>query len=124
MEFFFKLLVLFFYGVVWAQNVEIVSHYPETAYITERLLPFSVVNGGADQEVRIQTVHLIKGESCRSIVDPFYGKIFHIYCETPTQVKVEVSIVNAHQGTSKISMDEFHIRAKNEQQAFERGDGG
>lgn len=125
MKSFFKLLFLFlfFHRSVWAQNVQIVSHYPETAYITERLLPFSVIGEGDGQEVRIQSIHLTGG-GCRFMIDPFYGKIFHIYCKTPTRVQVEVSVVSSGQGTSKISTGELHIRGKDEQQPPENGGGG
>ena len=123
---FFRLLslFLFFHGIAQAQNIQVVSHYPVTAYITERLLPFSIVPEEAGQEIRIQSVHLIKGESCRSIIDPFYIKIFHVYCEKPTQVQVEI-MVNTRQGTPKISVDEFQVRGKNESESSSEypGDG-
>ena len=121
---FFKFLFLFFHGIAWGQDFYVVSHYPETAYITERLLPFSIV-GGEVEKIQIQSVHLIKGDSCNFMIDPFYRKIFHIYCVKPTRVQVDVSILGGNQEVSKISMDEFQIRGKDEQAASsEKRNGG
>ena len=87
----FKILisVFVFHRVVHARNnIQVVPHYPSTAYITERLLPFSIVGEKADEKIRVQSIDLIKGQSCHTMIDPFYEKIFHVYCLKPAGVRV------------------------------------
>ena len=120
----FLSLFLFFHRVVHARNnIQVVPHYPSTAYITERLLPFSIVGEKADEKIRVQSIDLIKGQSCHTMIDPFYEKIFHVYCLKPAGVRVDITSVNANQETFKTSLDEFYVRGKNEPASFTHSNG-
>ena len=108
----FTVLVSLFFGFrVQAQQLEVVSHYPSSAYITKRLIPFSVVG---DEQARIQSTRLTQGDSCSSILDPHYPTTFHIYCERPTRVRVELQVIRASQQTFETSVGTFEVREQSE----------
>ena len=108
----FALFVSLFFGFrVQAQQVEVVSHYPSSAYVTKRLIPFSLVG---DEEAHIQSTHLTQGDSCSSILDPHYPKTFHVYCERPTRVRVELLVIKASQETFETSVGTFEVREQSE----------
>lgn len=69
-------------------TVNIVSHYPDTAFITNRLLPFSVQANG---DIDIQSVKIGQGgDGCIVFMDRYYKNTFHFYCDQVTQANAEV----------------------------------
>lgn len=72
-----------------AQSMGVVSHYPASAYVVERLLPFAVEG---EQVSKILSVEVTNAPSCSAIHDPYYSKIFHVYCRKPEVFNVSVRV--------------------------------
>ena len=73
---------------VQAQTVTFIPHYPETAFITNRLIPVTV---NADGDVEIKSVKLSQGsDGCIAFMDRYYKNIFHFYCDGITQAVADV----------------------------------
>jgi len=73
-------------------SVDVVSHYPASAYVTHRLLPFTLSN---TTDFKIVSVDLSNGPSCLSFIDPFYSDIFHLYCSSAELVDVSVRLTDS-----------------------------
>lgn len=69
-------------------TTSIVSHYPESAYTTQRLLPFAVLSEEAGVEVT--SARVTRGEGCQALIDPFHPQNFHLHCREPGVVVAEV----------------------------------
>ena len=70
-----------------AQLVNVVSHYPVSAYVVNRLLPFTVTGEG---DVEIISATLTQGDGCKVFIDKFYSDIFHFYCTEETAAVAEI----------------------------------
>ena len=77
--------------LIHAQSITVTSHYPASAYVVNRLLPF-VLNG--DDEAVVTRVDTDTGH-CLSLIDPFYPNTFHIYCKKPVVVDLRVQVRNS-----------------------------
>jgi hypothetical protein len=75
------------FGSFVPEEFSIISHYPETAFISQRLLPFSIQGNG---EVQISSVRVTRGESCRGFADPFHNRVLHLFCRRPDLMVAEV----------------------------------
>lgn len=80
-------LGVFLNTTAWAQSFELVPHYPSSAFVVNRLLPFFIQS---DLELTILEIQLKNHESCSSRIDPFLEKTFHIYCQVPQDVGFDV----------------------------------
>ena len=81
----------------WSQSLEIVSHYPTTAYMINRMLPFTITGDGT---VSVLSVDM-DDESCTGMPDRFHSQIFHIYCREPGIVTAQ--IIYMFNSTEKLS---------------------
>ena len=90
-----------------SQEVTLVPHYPKTAYVVERLIPFSAI--GADVNF-VESVKVENGESCKALVDPFYRENFHLYCQKPEQVNLLVNILTSKGLKAVYRIEEIVIR--------------
>ena len=70
------------------QNMSVVSHYPESAFVSNRLLPFTITGG--EGEIRITSARVTRGESCVAMADPFHSRVFHLHCRNPELLIAEV----------------------------------
>ena len=77
-----------------AQEVQIASHYPGTGFVTGRLLPFTVLPSA---EVKIEGVAIKAGEICSTLADPYYPAVFHVYCQRPGEVTLQVLFTRSGQ---------------------------
>ena len=74
-------LFLFYSSIGRTQaTLTVTAHYPESAYVVERLLPFSVVGV---ENISITSVEVEGVNSCVAFEDPFHTEVFHIYCREP-----------------------------------------
>ena len=103
---FLLLLILFFTSPAWSQTPSVVSHYPESAYVVGRLLPFSIEAFG---KVKILGVNLENGKACASQVDLFHQNTFHIYCRDAARVQVSVHVVDEFGEINILSLGELSI---------------
>ena len=79
MKFFIIFNLIFFTLVAGAQQqAQIRSHYPQTAFVAGRLLPFQLIQA---TRVKVTEVQTEGGPSCVGFGDPFYSDQFHLYCE-------------------------------------------
>lgn len=86
---------------LYAETILIQSHYPNSAYITQRLLPFSLsTNSG----LKIENIRLFGTEDCQSLTDPFYPTIFHIYCFQPATMSVTAECRDANNQPVSLSL--------------------
>ncbi len=69
------------------ENISIVSHYPESAFVRNRLLPFTIAGG---EDIRITSARVTRGESCVAMADPFHNRVFHLHCRNPELLVAEV----------------------------------
>ena len=72
-----------------AQSLSVRSHYPASAFVTQRFIPFSVQGSGMD---KILSVKVESGSSCSAMLDPYYKETFHIYCENPERFDLQVIV--------------------------------
>jgi hypothetical protein len=87
--FFIGLFFCFFGIPSLAQTLEVSSHYPASAYVVQRLLPFAVTN---DPEVRVTRVSFGRNPACSTVLDPFYPNTFHLYCYEPGIVDLRIEV--------------------------------
>ena len=86
------ILLIFLYGLKsHAQNLEVKSFYPATALVAKRMLPFEV---SGTEGIKVTKISLEGGNTCQSLVDPFYSHIFHIYCTSPEIIDVAVTVTH------------------------------
>ncbi len=88
-----------------AQTLSLVSHFPESAYVANRLLPFSVresnsssffsFESAANGGVAVGKVDIINGQSCSAAIDPYYPDTFHLFCRVAEVVDVFVHVQTA-----------------------------
>lgn len=69
------------------ENISVVSHYPESAFVRNRLLPFTIAGG---EDIRITSARITRGESCVAMADPFHNRVFHLHCRNPELLIAEV----------------------------------
>lgn len=92
----------------WAQSLEIVSHYPASAYVVDRLLPF-VVQGGDDSDVRVLHVQVLHGQTCEAVIDPFYSNTFHLQCRQPAVVEARVIVQDNFRGQVDLELENLSV---------------
>ena len=76
-----------------AQSTEIQSHYPESAFIINRMIPFQVLNRSEGEDganVTLSSVGIEGDGECSSAVDSHYPDVFHVICRTPGSYNVIV----------------------------------
>lgn len=91
---------------VKAQSLSIVSHYPSSAFVVDRLLPFTVM--GPDNLV-IESIQITGGEGCQSLVDPFHSKVFHIYCKQASVVSGVVTVLDPVNGKRHLPLSLVNV---------------
>lgn len=72
-----------------SENLQVESFYPISAFVANRLIPFTVSGG---EGVKVTRVELQDADSCKSLIDPFYPHIFHIFCASPGLIDVAVTV--------------------------------
>ena len=97
-------------AAVVAQSVGVVSYYPTSAYVTERLLPFTIGDG---EGVQVRSVSVTRGESCLGIVDPYHGNVFHLYCRQPDVLSAQVIFADSSGRNLSIDIDGLVINGDN-----------
>jgi hypothetical protein len=107
-----------FYFTAQAQSLEVVSHYPESAYVINRLLPF-VVRG--DDDLRVQAVGISNGPTCESLIDPFYPNTFHIFCRTVAVVDLSIRVSGS---AGEESLQVFNVSVALQRAPRDEMDGG
>lgn len=105
-------LVLFFFFCnlvvvsLSAQTLSVVSHYPASAFISQRLLPFEI---SGDSKAYLRSVRLTHGENCQAVLDPFYKQVFHVFCKTPALVSVIADVVKSDGESIGLQTDSFNV---------------
>lgn len=79
------ILILWLPRVFAAGSVKAVSLLTSSAYVTQRLLPFSVEAIADGAKVPVLSVQV--APPCDAMVDKFYPHIFHVYCSAATNAK-------------------------------------
>ena len=105
----FKILILIFCSqsaLGQFQPLGIVAHYPASAFIAKRLLPFSVQGPST---ASIKSVVVTDGDGCKAFVDPYHEMIFHLYCSQPTSLSFEVMIDDGSENNKQLSMSSVNI---------------
>ncbi len=77
--------------VCFSQSLDVVSHYPASAYVVDRLLPF-VVTG--DIGLRVVRVEVIPAGYCPTMIDPYFSNMFHVFCKQPGSIDLEIVVVD------------------------------
>lgn len=106
-----SVLILFFSTFSFGQSLEIQSLYPESAFIVKRLLPFSI---GGDDKVKIVKIDIINGGSCKSMMDPFYGSIFHVYCRNPENFGLQVIVFDSRGNGQTLAVEGVSVVVQRE----------
>jgi len=70
------------------ENMSVISHYPESAFVSNRLLPFTIAGG--EENIRITSTRVTRGDSCVAMADPFHARVFHLHCRNPELLIAEV----------------------------------
>lgn len=90
-----RLLLVFIFilgfSLAQAQSLSVVSHYPASAYVSKRLLPFTIVG---ETEIQILSVNFQNGDSCKGMGDPFHKNIFHVFCSEAEVFSTSVVLIN------------------------------
>lgn len=82
-------VLLFCFSTSWAQEFEVLSHYPKTALVVQRLLPFEVKS---EDTFKLFKINISNGKSCKTMLDPYHEKVFHIQCRYPELLDMQVQI--------------------------------
>jgi len=92
----------------YGQNILVTSHYPSSAFITERLLLFSIDRAAG---LRIRSIVLFgANNNCVSLVDPFYPHTFHIYCYNPATFNLSVEVLDAQSRAFTLAVGAIQVR--------------
>ncbi|MCB0377932.1 MAG: hypothetical protein KDD33_05510 [Bdellovibrionales bacterium] len=102
-------IALFLPLLSWGQSATMVSHYTNSAFVSKRLLPFTLRSEG---KVGILTVNIIDGENCVGLRDPHYGDVFHLYCEEPDTVRAEIQFLLNDSQSFKVQTQSFQVLAE------------
>ena len=97
--------ILLLTPLAWGQSVSVVSHYPASAYVIKRLLPF-VLSG--DNGATLFRVDSSSGH-CSSMVDPYYENIFHLYCRKAVVVDLQIWGQGSDGETFMVPLDNLSI---------------
>ncbi len=104
--------ILFFFAIPsFSQEVTVVSHYPESAFVENRMLPFTVQGESVQSVISVITQG---NDSCSTMVDPYYNTIFHLYCREEGVVDLAVTIASDDLFDSFISINNLRIRMEAE----------
>ena len=99
--------ILFFVSRALGQEeISIVSHYPASAYVVKRLLPFAL---SGDDGAQVNQVTITNTGHCSSLVDPFYENTFHIYCRQPVVVDAQVWVTSSEGELEVIPLDNLSV---------------
>ncbi len=105
---FYIFLISFISWPSYGQNILVTSHYPNSAFITQRLLPFSIDQAAG---LKIQSVILFGAEEdCVSLVDPFYPYTFHVYCYNPATFNLSVEVLDQQSRAFTLAVGALQVR--------------
>ncbi len=104
----FCLFILFLFSgsLCFGQSVEVASHYPASAFVINRLLPF-VVNG--PEGLRVLRVEVGSNNSCSSLVDPFYANTFHLYCRESGRADLVVQVIDGEGEETSVELQNLAV---------------
>lgn len=98
--------------LVWAQTLSVGSHYPSSAFVINRQLPFFIAGDGF---ARIISVRITEGqENCTSVLDPFYDNTFLITCFKPSIVEADIEVLDSSGDTVDLSIDFINVFRQND----------
>ncbi len=90
----------------FSQSLDVVSHYPASAYVVDRLLPF-VVTG--DIGLRVVRVEVIPSGYCPTMVDPYFSNMFHVFCKQPGRIDLDIIVVDQEGLESRLDLRDLSI---------------
>ncbi len=107
----FRLVILIFVFLfmgekVHGQELSVISHYPVSAFVVNRPLPFTVMS---DSTIKLYTVTLVNQSSCHSMLDPYYSNTFHIFCRRPELLDANIVIFDAKGKAEIIELKKISI---------------
>ncbi len=105
-QYFLVFIICIFSHFALGQEVSVVSHYPETAFVAKRMLPFTV-QGASVQKVISVITH--GNDSCSTMVDPYYNKIFHIFCREAGSVNLAITVESTDRFDSFVTLNNIRI---------------